>query len=163
MLLMLVPLENISLICRDHHCRRIDSKLNARHPWPLIREGSLSTTPAVTRALRFYFQVLCLYNGPPFTISKGYFIFVWGLSSHSRMFYFLGDLPLPVKSYKCDICWAFMVIKLWDFFSVPHLAIFREGKISLRFAAQIHHLQRISMARTRNFQRSCINCFCLRL
>lgn len=55
---MLVPLENISLICRDHHSRRIDSKLNARHPWPLIREGSLSTTPAVTRALGVFLSFM---------------------------------------------------------------------------------------------------------
>ena len=44
-------------------------------------------------------------------------LFVWGLSSHSRIFH-VDTSPLPVKF---DLCSALMAIDQWGFFSVSHL------------------------------------------
>ena len=53
---------------------------------------------------------------------KGVFLFVWGFSSHLRIFHLYGDVTIaPEDLQKFDICSAFMAIEQWGFLCEPHL------------------------------------------
>ena len=51
-----------------------------------------------------------------------YFLFVWGLSSHSRIFRSYGDVTITGEGLQIfDLCSALMAIEQLGFFSMPHL------------------------------------------
>ena len=49
------------------------------------------------------------------------YLFLWGISSYSRIFH---SLPLPVKGCKIDLCSALhWALEQWGFFSMPNLLL----------------------------------------
>ena len=108
-----VPLKNISLIWRRHHCRwraaKFKPMLCAQGLW--VSRGLYRATPTVTRGL--------VFSGDDWLID---WLIIYGFTSRSRIFHLYGDVTIAGEGLQnLGLCSALRAFKQGGIFIVPHL------------------------------------------
>ena len=86
-------------------------------------------------------------QNPPTLKRSQWFLFVWGLSTHSKIYHSYETSPLRVTTANFDLCLALMTIEQWGFFSMSHLLWHGASVVyngHLRGPVQSHLLPRVS-------------------